>query len=160
MNKKILVLLGVFALILCGCDQKIKEKEYENNHFKITMQEGFYEKDLAAATIYYESSNVLFTSIKESFEDLAIVGLDKDSTIDEYAKVVMANNKAEYDLQEKNDITYFTYEKEIQGKEFYYLTSIFKTNDAFWLISFGCESKNKEIYESNFIKWLNTISFK
>lgn len=159
MKKKILLLIGIVSILLCGCTEKITEKKYENEYFSITMQDGFYEKDLAAATVYYESNEVLLSALKENFEELEIVNIGENSTIEEYAQAVMENNKMAFELQNNNGLSYFTYEKEISGKKYFYLSSIFKTDDAFWLVSFACFSKEKDIYESTFIDWLNTITF-
>lgn len=159
MKKKLLVLIGIVTILLCGCTEKITEKKYENEYFSITMQDGFYEKDLAVATVYYESPQVIFTTLKESFEDLKEVNIGENSTIEEYAQAVMENNMTALELQNKDGISYFTYEREISGKEYFYLSSFFKTDDAFWLVAFACENKNKSIYESTFIDWLNTMTF-
>lgn len=159
MKKKILLLIGIISILLCGCTEKITEKKYENEYFSITMQDGFYEKDLAAATVYYESPQVILTTLKESFEDLKEINIGENSTIEEYAQAVMENNMTALELQTKDGISYFTYEREINNKDFFYLSSFFKTDDAFWLVTFACFSKEKDIYESTFIDWLNTITF-
>ena len=59
----------------------------------------------------------------------------------------------------KDDITYFTYEKEVNGKKYFYLASVHKSTDAFYLVQYICLSKNKEKYEPKFLTWDKTVKF-
>lgn len=161
MTKRILA--GVAALVICfflaGCDFEVKDKTYTSSGLTVTMEDGMFEKDLASATVYYEGTSVIMSGLKETFDALSVVNLGKESTIADYIKVVEKNNGSTFDVKEEDGITYFTYEKEISGKSFFYLASVYKTDDAFWLVNFGCETKNKDKYEQKFIKWAKTVKF-
>ena len=115
------------------------------------------EKDLVSATVYYEGQKTLFMGLKETFESLSLVGLSKNSTVEEYAEAVIKNNKADYEIQKDDDLVYFTYEKESNGKKYYYLSALVKGSDAFWLTNFACNESDKDKYKSKFIKWAKTI---
>lgn len=157
--KKILysfILVGMLFLI-SGCEAK--EQTYESNGFKITMQEGFTEKSLASATVYLESIDSIVTALKEEYTLLKAVGLDKDSTVEEYLTLVNANNLSDYEIKTDGDLKYFTYESTVSGKTFYYLATAYKSDDAFWLINFAAEKTNKEKFEPLFLKWAKTVEF-
>ena len=59
----------------------------------------------------------------------------------------------------KDGVTYFEYVKEMNGKNIYYLATVNKSEDAFWLIQFICSEKNKDKYKPKFLEWSKTVSF-
>lgn len=158
MKKKGIYILLIFAfcLFLTGCD---KTKTYTSHGMSIEMTKGFYEKSLASATVYYESPTAIVTGLKETFTTLSQVGLDKNSSLEDYLKLVLKNNNKEEALKEDGNLVYFTYEANISDKDFFYTTVGYKTNDSFWLFNFACEAKNKDVYASKFLEWAKTIKF-
>ena len=48
---------------------------------------------------------------------------------------------------------------EMNGKNIYYLATVNKSEDAFWLIQFICSEKNKDKYKPKFLEWSKTVSF-
>ena len=44
-------------------------------------------------------------------------------------------------------------------KDYYYLTCVLKSEDAFWLVNFASETSNKNKYQPLFKKWAKTIKF-
>ncbi|MCX4253807.1 hypothetical protein [uncultured Clostridium sp.] len=158
MKKRTILLVASLLLLVCGCS--LAKEEYSNDHFTITMEKGFTEKELASMTVYYESKKALMSGLKESFESLAAVDIDENTSIEDYGKAVIENNKANYELKEKDGVHYFTYEKEASGKKFFYLASVYKTDDAFWLFNFACDEKNKDTYEPLFLEWAKSVDFK
>lgn len=160
MVKKIVFLLCVFmSFVLVGCGSENKEQTYKSNGVQVTMNEGFTEKSLASTTVNLESDEALFSALKETFDSLSAVGIDQNSTVEDYAKAVLANNQVDYEIQTKDDLTYFTYENEANGKTFFYLSSLYKADDAFWLINFACDKNNRDKYEILFLKWASTVKF-
>lgn len=137
---------------------KIKEETYSSNGFTITMDSGFYKKDLATATFYYESTNSALIGVKEYFKDLVDFDITENSTLDDYANLISYINESDYNFIDLNDkIKYFTYEKNISDKDFFYMAAITKGSDSFWLITLFCEKENKEDLVLKFEKWLNTV---
>ena len=160
---KYLIVVLVAILLSGGCsfnEEESNNKQYYDNGFSITLPSDFYKKDLASVTVYYESEYAIVTALKESFTTLETVGLNSNSSIEDYAKAVIKNNKqddADLQLSEDGNFAYFVYEKEVSGKEFYYTAVVYKADDAFWLVNFACEDKNKEEYSEKFIDWASTI---
>lgn len=159
--KKILVVLCAFVscILLGGCAFGNQEKTYSSHGISVTMNKGFVEKSIMSQTAYFQGTDALFTALKEDFDTLALIDLGSKSTKKDYAEAVVKNNKADYKVIEKDDLTYFEYEKSISGKDYYYLASVYKTDDAFWLVNFACEKANKEKYESIFKRWAKTVKF-
>lgn len=154
---KLMSILVICSLIF-GCSfNKTTDEVYKANGISITMNKGFVKKDLASATVYYESNEAILTALKETFTDLETANLGKASSVNDYAKAVLTNNKNDSEIKTEDDLTYFTYEKEASGKDFYYLASVYKSNDSFWLLNFACETKNKDTYEPLFKLWAKSV---
>lgn len=161
MKKKIVsFLIAVTALVVCVCGFSAcaSEKTFEKAGMKITLTTDFYEKELASQTAYYESSSVIVTALKEEFS--LMTGLST-STVSEYTDMVLTNNRlsASKLTREGKEYMYFTYEKTVSGKNFYYLATTHKSGDAFWLIQFACVASDKDEYSTQFLEWADTITF-
>lgn len=161
MKKLITILLCICTIFLVGgCNsEESKMQKYSDSGFTITLPKGFYKKELASVTVYYESEYAILTALKESYTNLEPLGINNDSSLEDYAKAVLSNNQQDSELKKSDDgnFVYFTYEKEVSDKDFYYMAAIFKAEDAFWLVNFACEEDNKDTYSKEFIKWAESI---
>ena len=162
--KKVFKLLSlcIIASLIAGCSLPSlgeKTKTYTSHGISVTMNDKFYEKSLLSATVYLESTDSIFTALKEDFNLLSTVGITKDSTLREYAELVVKANQLSTQIIEEDGLTYFTYEKTVSGKDFYYLATVYKSNDAFWLINFACEKNAQSSFKPKFIKKKKTVTF-
>ena len=145
---------------MTGCSFKSlfeSSKTYTIKGISVTMKEDFHEKESRAFTAYLESEDVIFTALKEEFTDLKVLGIDKNSTLTDYAKAVQSANSIDSNIVENDGLVYFTYEKDVNGKTYYYLTSVYISDDSFWSVNFTCDKENKTEFESKFIKWAKTV---
>ena len=156
--KKILITL-LCCLALVGCQSTVSDKTYTSHGLTITMNDGFTEKELVNATVYYLSNDAIFMGLKENFTDLETIGINSESTEDDYASAVLENNKADYELQKEDSLRYFTYEKEVSGKNYFYLSAVAKSNDSFWLLTFASDVKDRDKYEPLFNTWAKSVKF-
>ena len=101
----------------------------------ITLTDEFTEKDLVSATVYFESMDAIVTGLKEEFSTLEAAGLTKDSTVEDYAKAVTTNNQKDSKIKTEDGLTYFTYTSDVNGKTYFYIATMYKSNDAFWLFN-------------------------
>lgn len=147
----LLVCLGILA----GCSQ---EKTFEKAGMQITLTSNFHEKDYVSMTAYYESRDAIVTVLKEEF---SLVDGFKNYTLTQYTNTVLKANKltAAVSTREGKDYQYFTYEKSVSGKDFYYLATTHKASDAFWLIQFACVVSDKDSYTEKFLGWADTVVF-
>jgi len=136
---------------------KAKTKEFTKAGMTISLTSDFYEKEIASQTAYYESEKYIVTVLKEEFTIFDSIGISTDISVKEYAKLVIDNNMIPSAIEEKDSLTFFKYEKTINGKQFSYFATVHKSLDAFWLIQFVCESKNAEDSQDLFIEWGQTI---
>lgn len=149
-------LVFCLCLFLVGCTNN---KTYTSHGMSIELPSSFYEKSLASTTVYFESQTAIVTGLKETYETLSQIGLDENSTVTDYLEDVLVNNQKDEELKEDDGLVYFTYESNVNGKDFFYTTVGLKASDSFWLFNFACETKNKDIYASKFLEYAKTIKF-
>lgn len=99
--------------------------------------------------------------LKEDFGILQSIGMDENTTLAEYAEVIASgsesDNQSEILSYDNGKYLYLTYEGTVSGKTYFYVTTMHKGPDAFWMCSFACDMKNREIYENRFLSWASTI---
>ncbi len=161
-NKMIIVVVFlIFFMIgflgVRGFLTQEKEKAFDLDGFHITLIDQFQEEEMDGVTVYLESDYVGIAAYQEPFTDLEIIGLNKNSTLDEYMQLVIQNNGGDEEIKHENDLTYVEYEKEIDGETYYYFVTTFKGEDSFWGVIFFTLKDNKNTYRDDFIKWAQSI---
>ncbi len=160
MKKKVLYLLILIMVAVTGCALlEPEEKTFKDKGMSITLTDEFTEKDLVSTTVYFESMDAIVTGLKEEFSTLEAAGLGKDSTALDYAKAVTTNNQKDSEIKTEDGLTYFTYTSDVNGKTYFYIATVYKSNDAFWLFNFACDNSDKEKFESTFKTWAKSVSF-
>lgn len=161
MKKKLLALaISLIAVVACavgltGCSS---DKTFEKAGMQITLTSKFTEKEILSQTAYYESRDALVTALKEEF---TLAPGFSSYSLEEYTDLVLSQNllSTTKSTREGKDYMYFSYEKQVSGKDFYYLATTFKTEDAFWLIQFACNASEKDGKTDTFLKWADTVTF-
>lgn len=157
------VLLG-FCLGFYGCpadDDGDRAKEFSAEGMTITLTEAFYETENSGFALSCESDKALMMVVKEEFT--LMEGMEELS-VEEYAELVFQNNPAATDAQlhtNDGDMNWFDYyytntEKQI---EFHFMTYIYKTHDAFWLVQFATPREISEEMAPQIRAWAESVSF-
>jgi len=157
-KKRILknILILIIIVLLTGCSD---EKIYKRNGISITMMKGLFYKEHPNASIYYENNEIFFIGLKEKYEDLIKLDLNNETTIEEYVQEIFINREESFDLIKDENLYYYTYDYEIDNTVFYYISTIHKSNDGFWICNFACKKTDKDKYHDLFIKWAKSIKF-
>jgi hypothetical protein len=127
--------------------------------FSITLTSEFAEASAPAYTVYYESGTAGVAVLKEDFTMFEAAGVSTDITLNEYAQIVMSANDTHADINVRNGITYFEYERSISGSDFAYLVTVFKSGDAFWLVQFFSETMDYSGLRDDFFRWAASVEF-
>lgn len=162
MKKIITLSLAVFmiAALLCSCSLlESAEKTFTNKGLSITLNESFAEYDHINFTVAYSSAKVAVFALKEEFTLFEGTDYGADTTLDEYANLVIVGNSLEAEISHENDLTSFTYEAMANGDNFTYFATVHKTGDAFWLIQFAVKSDNYESEKDNILAYAKSIAF-
>ncbi len=162
MKKILAVTLAILSILigLTGCG--MEEKTYSKSGMSITLPGYFYEKELMTYTYYLESIDSIVLVIKETFDYLENNSeFNSNSSLTEYANAVITNNKLDSEVERRQDGKYefFNFEKTVDGKDFFYLATVYKSQDSFWLIQFACLTKDKDTFMPQFLEWADTVTF-
>lgn len=152
--KPIIILLLI--ILTLGCSD---EKTYKAKGISITMMKGLFYKQHNSATIYYENDEIFVIGLEEKFKDLMPLDINNETTIEEYVEEIFINREESYDLLKEDNLYYYTYEYDINDKTYFYVSTIHKSNEGFWICNFSCEKNNKDKYFDLFIKWGKSIKF-
>ena len=146
------------VFLLAGCQFfSTPDKEFSKAGMSITLTSDFAETEVVTQTATYQSKDSVVMALKEEFTLFEELGISSDMTLGEYAELIFQTNAITSTVEEKEGLTCFRYQKEINGKEMTYFAVVEKGSDAYWLFQFSCESKNYEKLEKSFIEWAKTI---
>lgn len=150
-----LVLIAVLLLSCTSCFNFSMKKVFEKSGMEITLTSDFYEKEHVSYTSVYESNKIAVFTLKEEFALLP--GFSK-YTVDEYADSVVEMNQIDATVEHEDDLTYFTFDETVNGKDFVYFGFAYKGDDAFWLIQFACEQKNEKDLKDDIFKYAKSVT--
>lgn len=157
MKKKIvavILLLCASLMVFTACFTA--DKEFSVEGMTITLTNQFTEKDMMGQTKYYQSLRAVVTVLKEEFSEL---GVSSSYTLRQYTQAVLSANSINASITTGEKYYSFTYEKTVNGQNYYYFATTHKASDAFWLIQFGCFQSEKDKYQPSFEKWANSVVF-
>lgn len=151
--------LGFFGAYLATKDSAAT-KEFSANGVTITLTEDFTQIPADGFALYCESPDVAVFALKEDF--FLMPGAE-DYTVEEYAELVFQNNPmaADAQLHTEDSLTWFeySYTNATEALDYRFFVSVFKSDDAFWLIQFATLDALAEEHTPRFIEWAKDVSF-
>lgn len=155
-----LILLATLALTLLLTACAVEDKSFTKDGMTITLNSRYSELQQEGYTVAYGATDSVVLVLKETYDSLSAASLDKNSTLTEYANVVIKNNSlTNVSVETKDGLTCFQYDSEVDGKTYSYLAAVYKSTDAFWMIQFSAEKDNYDEKESDFITFAKSVSF-
>lgn len=161
--KKLLNILFCSLLVVCLSACSLlgpSNKDFTTNGMTITLTDEFYEKENVSFTKLYQSEKAIVSILKEEFD--LVPEMNKDTSLEEYSTAVLAaNNLTDKKLNKSTNgkYNYFEYERTANGNDFYYIGTVYKGTDAFWLINFACLQDDKDNFKETFLNWADTVKF-
>ena len=157
MKKRLLAIFVIALLLVTGCG-KSSGKVFNEGNFKITLNENFEKKSLASATYYYENNkdNIGVTVLLETYEALKAINITKDTSLKEYADIIIKQMPTAT-MKTEGNFMYFTYSKTVGGSTYFYMPTMFKGENGFYLLNFFCLEKDKDANMDKFISWAKTV---
>ena len=165
--KKIVAILLV-CLLLCGCSvvdvldkvsEKLPEKTYEYGDISISLPTNFlnYSKqDVAEGKEFlFATSEIGLTGIKEEKDELFESFGEMD--IEGYANLIIEVNDWDAEAVKKDGYWTVTYEQEIDGEDWTYMSVFHQTTAAFWNIQAYCRSADFEENEDTLFKYATSV---
>ena len=167
--KKFLVTLLSLALVitaLCGCggadtetDPFAKLTFYESpTGISLYMDKGFTEKTMETATCYFEKSDIVTNCLEETFETLETIGYGSETTIEEYAQLLIDVYGLEGEVTtDEYGNTYTVYIQDFDGVSYSYYAFFDKGTTSFWTTTFLCATDEADSHEEDFKLWASSI---
>jgi len=165
MKKIFALLLAAFTLTsFIGCslepDYSGAEKQFSSESgFSITLNEHFRETKANGYTACYESSFAVVLVVKEAFEMFGEIGASLN--LDSYAQFVLQTNssKSPSGVIRENGVTYIEYKfyNEEYKTTYWYFTTMFKGDDAFWIVQFSTTEASYRFLRDYFFDWAKTV---
>lgn len=160
-TRAFLALALALSLLLCGCSGLFGEdpKTFSKAGMSITLDEGFMERELISYTAVYESVDIAVFALKEEFSLFEGTGYGANTTLKEYAELVIEANGIDCRVTTEGSLTGFRYEKEAGGKEVTYCAYVYKSSDAFWLVQFSVVSSQYEKNKDKIADFAASVTF-
>lgn len=156
----ILIGLAVGSILSKGltAGKSAHPKDFSAEGMTITLTDDFREESYQGFTQCYESRSVAVFTLKEDFT--LMPGL-KDYSVYDYGQLVAESNQVDpSELETNRGILYFDYVTQgSDGKDYYYMVTLHKGNDAFWLIEFATPVNNQDQMYSQFLSWAVSVTF-
>lgn len=133
-------------------------KTFACEGMQITLTDAFSESEFEGYTVCYDSKDAAVFVLKEPFSLLD--GLE-NYTLEQYGQLVLnANGMSDFELQTYEGLTYFEYEATgSDNNEYYYISTLHKAGDAFWLIQFSVRADDAEELIPSVLQWAKSVSF-
>ncbi len=132
-----------------------KDKVFTHGELSITLTNGFRETEYEGFEVCYDSLNVAVMVLKEGFADYE--GLEELS-VEEYGELMIEYHELEDTLKLREDGAFLSYTDSAEGVEYFYQAYIFKSDEAFWTVTFATDSTNAQKYSEKIEAWASTVS--
>lgn len=130
------------------------EKTFSKSGLTITLTAEFYEDEMEPFTAFFDSENIGVFAIKEEFAQFQN---NKSLSLKEYAEIVIDNFQVDAEVKEADGLTSFTFNEYVDGEEYTYFATIYRSNDALWLLQFVCESTKYEELKPTIIQYAKSV---
>lgn len=165
-----LIVLAVAAVVGFGIgfitsfeiltDSGVSEKTFSHDGMSMTLTDEFISTKQANFDFTYATEDVVVVGLKESFADYPQL---ESYTQAQYGNAVIQNNGLQYSIvQQKDGMVFFEYDATSGGskEEYHYVSYVFKTDEAFWMIQFATLKTDAAEYADQIKQWADTITFK
>lgn len=160
--KKILlsVLVCVLAgLLLVGCAEKYEPKDFICGDLEIELTDGFEKKTSTKHKGYYLSKTMGIYIDEYQFDDFEDEEAAEAMEKDEFAEKLVELGEYGTEVELDKGLTSFTYEEELGGEDYTFYAVAYKSDDAFWLVTFFTRSESFEELKSTIRDYAWSVEF-
>ena len=160
----VLIVLAALSPVLSSLKQEDSTpqgdgspQDFSAEGLTITLTNDFATEDADGYTFCFDSEQVAVLGLKEEF---ALQEGAEDYTLEEYGALVIESNGLDAALEQRDGILCFTYEYAAdKDATYFYLVTLFKTDDAFWMVQFISLTEDAEALQPTFVEWAKSITF-
>ncbi len=155
----ILILFSLFTTLFSACEEGVMT--VSTKELSITIADDFQQTPHIYYVASYEKENgdaVLI--VRESKAVVEDVAGHADVTREEYAALLISSNKKGSDPREEDGILYYTYTAaDDSGVDYTYLSTVFTSENAFWMVQFVTKTANFNDRFDTFMTYAGSVSF-
>ncbi len=132
------------AATACALLPTPHEKQFDLKEASLLLDESFEPRKSSDenACFVSERHGYAVSLLKESFSLFEENDEEITVTLREYGQRTIEAKGMTAEVEEAEDMTYYVYEKEVNGKAFTYFASLYLASDGYLTVSFACESKD------------------
>ena len=159
------ILLGSLATLLmlsmtaCSLFTPTDPKSFTCFDMTITLDNSFeeYTSEEGDASFVSDKHGYGVSVIKKDF----YLFEDENSTVPSSIEDFVAYENPDTDITTEtgDGVTYYTYEQEVGGRDFTYLVALYKSADAYWKVSFACETHKFDKAKPDFLSYAQAVMF-
>ena len=125
---------------------------FTKGEVSVTLDSFYREQENENVYFYYQSvlGGEFCVCSKDGFDKIS-----KEKTLAEYADAVKTANKVETEVSERNGYLYFT----IDNGNLFMITAMYKSEQAFYTLNFGCAKKDKKDKERILFSHADSVTF-
>ena len=150
----------VFGFLKGYSEDNAQPEAFVLDEMSITLTDQFEKVTTPDSDFALESNDVMVFVVKEEFSLLEDFG---DLTLEEYGELVIENNGlSEVSELNKDDglVSFdYIYEDETTGLDIYYLSYVYKSEEAFWVVQFSVYDNESYDYLDNIYEWAASVEF-
>ena len=157
-----LILVLVTAMLLSSCHFFEQEKTFTVEDMSITLTDYFYTYYPQGYTVLLQSNEISIFGVMYPFDMMGESELTPESSIEEFGEELLKSNEREgLELVKKDGLSYYFYEdtSEETQETYSYLTMLYKSEEAFWLLQFVCKAEQYEKLESELFQYAASVTF-
>lgn len=169
MTRKLTALLLTLTLLLCTSCTAMQPQEpaptpqpttFSKSGMTITLTDDFAEKEYVTYTAVYDSAEIAVFALKEEFWLFDSSVLSAESSVADYADLVWKSNSFSGDVpvSEQDGLTWFDYDRTVNGGDYTYRTYVFKGSDSFWFVQFAAFTDNFSNVESTIHAFAKSVT--
>lgn len=153
------ILLGVAGMMNTELTAE-EPKVFSAEGMQITLTEEFDPVQMEGFHACFGTPETVVFVLREEFA--ATAGLEELSLEDYGRKLLKSNGFNEnFELLQIEKRTVFEYvTMDASGDEWYYLSSLYRDRDAFWMVQFACLQENADVERMHdFLEWADSVTF-
>ena len=156
-----LVIVPMFSRAFLGAmsNAPVEDKTFTAGEMSITLTNKFSKSRQSGYEAVFASNDVAVFVMKESFADIGRFG--SDYTTKSYAELLIDANDIVAKPKNDGERTYFEYNyyNPDDGITYYYIAYVYKTNNAFWSVTFAMDNEDSALYSGWVGSWARSVSF-
>ncbi len=135
-------------------------KQFTCEEMQITLTEEYMKVPVDGFDACFANEDIVVFVLREDFDLLDNM---ENYSLQEYGELLLDTNglTETSEIKEVNGITYYEYEAENEEENctYYYYATIFKSDEAFWVIQFAVQSEEADQHMTQLIEMSKTITF-